>query len=81
MASLAPTGEDGVAALKAWLVRLQLGLIRQRIDEALLGQVGAHLQHALVSAGHPEQLSAAAAQKVVADLRRRGTDISQNVAA
>ncbi|MBS3180025.1 MULTISPECIES: hypothetical protein [unclassified Pseudoclavibacter] len=81
LAALVPPLDVGPEAFRAWLVRLQLGLIRQRIDEALLGQVGVQLQRALVSAGHPEQLSAAAAQKVVTDLRRRGTDISQSVAA
>lgn len=79
--ALVPPLDVGQEALRAWVLRLQHGLIIAAIDPALLGQVGVQLERALVDAGYPEKASSGIPRGIVADLRRRGTDIAQKAAA
>ncbi|WP_068492274.1 hypothetical protein [Pseudoclavibacter helvolus] len=81
LAALVPPLDAGQEALRAWVLRLQYGLIVAAIDPTLLGQVGVQLERALVDAGYPEKASSGIPRGLVADLRRRGTDIPQSQAA
>lgn len=76
-----PPLDVGQEALRAWVLRLQYGLIVAAVDPSLLGQVGVQLERALVDADYPEKASSGIPRGIGADLRRRGTDIAQKAAA
>lgn len=79
--ALVPPLDVGQEVLRAWVLRLQHGLITAAIDPSLLGQVGVQLARALVDAGYPEKAATGIPRGLVADLRRRGTDIPAERAA